>query len=70
MERFEVESSTIESIGYDRSQQILEFEFKHESIYQYYGVPEYEYNGLMGAESKGEYLAEHIKGTYRYQKIN
>ena len=40
MKRQQVESSNLSSIGYDSEDQILEVEFKHGGIYQYFEVPE------------------------------
>ena len=70
MDRIQVSSSTIASIGYDVSGETLEVEFKGGLIYQYSGVPLGLYNGLMSASSKGNYLDEYIKkGGYPYRKI-
>ena len=69
MKREYVESSNIESIGYDSSSQTLEIEFLNGSIYQYFDIPQYIYDGLIGADSHGKYLADNIKGRYRYSKV-
>ena len=69
MNRINVSSSNISSIGHDSSSNTLEVEFHDGSIYQYYGVPESEYNELMNASSHGQYLNEYIKGKYSYRKI-
>ena len=69
MQRQLVSSSTIRSIGYDGSSSTLELEFHHGGIYQYYGVPESVYRELMAADSKGSYLAEGIKGRYRFRRV-
>ncbi len=69
MNRTPVQSSNITSVGYEESSQTLEVEFKNGGIYQYYDVPQREYEGLMNAPSKGKYLAYQIKGRYRYSKI-
>lgn len=69
MERSHVESSNIESIGYDSQNQTLEIEFLNGSIYQYFDVPEQIYEGIMQADSHGKYLAANVKGYYRYSKI-
>ena len=70
MERMYVVSSNIRSIGYDASSMILEVEFLNGSIYQYYGVPEALYEGLMAADSHGKFLNEYIKkGGYRYDRV-
>ena len=69
MERAQVESSNIESIGYDPDTETLEVEFIKGGLYQYYGVPEHIYNELMSVSSHGGYLASNIKGTYSYSKV-
>tara|TARA_R110001583_G_scaffold154678_2_gene306391 strand:+ start:837 stop:1046 length:210 start_codon:yes stop_codon:yes gene_type:complete len=69
MERAQVESSNIESIGYDPDTETLEVEFIKGGLYQYYGVPEHIYGELMSASSHGGYLASNVKGTYSYSKV-
>lgn len=69
MERKPVSSSNIASIGYDEATSTLEIEFLNNSIYQYFDVPQHIYRGLMSAESHGKYLAQNIKGVYRYSKV-
>lgn len=70
MERIPVDSSNLASIGYDVASSTLEIEFNSGAIYQYYGVPENEYTGLMNASSKGSYFDQHIKkGGYPYTKV-
>lgn len=69
MDRQPVSSSNIASIGYDSLSQTLEIEFKHGGLYQYYDVPQHEYEGLMNASSHGRYLVTQIKGRYRYSRI-
>ena len=70
MERINVESSNLESIWYDPDQMILEVEFKSWLIYQYYDVPQEEYNSLMESDSQGKYLAANIKNIYSYDQIS
>ena len=69
MDRQRVRSSNIHSVGYDRETRTLEVEFQTGSIYQYLGVPEDVYDGLMRASSKGSYFHEHIKERYRFRQI-
>ena len=69
MKRNHVESSNIESIGYDSSSQTLEIEFLNGTIYQYFDVQQHIYDGLISADSHGKYLAANIKGHYRYSKV-
>jgi hypothetical protein len=69
MEREAVSSSNIASIGYDANSQTLEIEFLNGGVYQYFDVPEQVYNDFMNASSHGQYLAQNIKGHYRYSKV-
>ncbi len=69
MERENVSSSNIESIGYDSGSETLEIGFLNGSIYQYFDVPQHIHDGIMGADSHGKYLAANIKGHYRYSKV-
>ncbi|WP_203293598.1 KTSC domain-containing protein [Luteirhabdus pelagi] len=69
MERESVRSSNIVSVGYDANSQTLEIEFKGGTVYQYYDVPENEYENLMSASSQGVYFSTNIKENYNYQKL-
>ena len=70
MEHIAVESSHLISIGYDAEMQILEVKFNDKSTYQYLEVPPGMYNALMGAPSKGKFLANVIKPVYKCQKLD
>ncbi|AHG43241.1 MULTISPECIES: KTSC domain-containing protein [Pseudomonas] len=69
MERSPVSSSNVESVGYDEDSETLEVEFKNGTLYQYFDVPQSAFNGLVNADSVGGYLAENIKGVYRYSRV-
>ena len=69
LDRISVQSSNIRSVGYEAISETLEVEFTSGNIYQYFGVPESEYEGLMNAGSKGRYLNQNIKDCYRYVQI-
>ncbi|PSG97666.1 KTSC domain-containing protein [Thermoplasmatales archaeon SW_10_69_26] len=69
MKRDSVQSSNIDSVGYDADQMTLEVEFNDGSIYQYFDVPKHVYEGLMRAESHGEFLHQNVKGIYRYRRL-
>jgi uncharacterized protein len=69
MRRQSVSSSNIAAIGYDASSETLEIEFLNGGIYQYFDVPRHIFESLMAAPSHGQYLAQHIKGSYRYSKV-
>jgi hypothetical protein len=70
MNRKTVNSSNILSIGYDQKSQVLEVEFNNGCIYQYSGVPERIYNGLISAASHGTYLNQNIKNCYSCRRIS
>ncbi len=62
------ESSNISQIGYDRDTSVLEVEFNNGGTYLYYDVPESVWEEFKGADSKGQFLHQQIKGMYRYSK--
>lgn len=71
MKRQSVESSNLASVGFDAAKQILEIEFNHGGIYQYYYVPISIYEGLMNASSHGTYFDSNIKKAgYDYKKVS
>jgi hypothetical protein len=70
MKRTLVSSSNLASIGYDADRRVLEIEFLNRSVYQYFGVPESLYRGLMKASSHGSFFDSYIKrGGFSYQRI-
>jgi hypothetical protein len=69
MQRQPVESSTLQSVGYDSERHVLEVEFENGSVYHYFLVPRSIYRGLMAAESKGRFLNAKIKDVYRSQRL-
>jgi len=69
MERKAVESSNLASVGYDEHEEILEIEFQHGGVYQYFDVPKKVYEELMNAESHGKYFSANIRNKYHYEKI-
>lgn len=69
MNRQAVSSSNIASIGYDNESQTVEIEFLNGGVYQYFDVPSHVYQELIDAASHGQYLAQNIKGVYRFSKI-
>ena len=69
MNRTPVTSSHVASVGYDLNTMTLEVEFRNGAVYQYFDVPETEYQHLMSASSVGTYLNQNIKASYRYAQI-
>ena len=64
MQRQNVTSSNIASVGYDSNQNKLEIEFLDGGIYQYDNVPQSIYCSLMSASSHGGYFHQYIKNEY------
>ena len=66
-EMIPVESSNVDSVGYDGVN--LFVKFKPNSLYVYFDVPSFIYEELMVAESKGSFLHQYVKKSYRYEKL-
>lgn len=64
-----VESSMIQSVGYDQEAEVLQVMFNSGKIYQYYGVPKAIYDGLMTADSKGSYMRQAVIDCYPYRTV-
>ena len=79
MERTEVKSSQLVSIGYDAEKQILEIEFKGNgvppcSVYQYFLVPSETHKAIMDEAvneggSVGRYFGKEIRGKFKFAKL-
>lgn len=69
MKRQSVESSNLASVGYDAENEILEVEFKHGGVYQYFDVPQNVYEELMNASSHGVYFSANIRNDYEFRKL-
>lgn len=69
MDRQDVRSSTIRSIGYDAETSVLEVEFHRRGTYRYFDVPEFLHRGLMLAASKGSFFNDRIAERYRHEEV-
>jgi hypothetical protein len=61
------DSSTIRRLRWDKG--TLEVEFSSGQTYQYFDVPEHTFVALRGADSKGSFLSQNIKGVFRYARL-
>ena len=68
IKRIPVDSSNIAAVGYDKEAHILEIEFHHGAVYQYFDVPENVYEELMSSAAKGSYFMNEVKEKYNYNK--
>lgn len=69
MQRQQVSSSDISSIGYDPNSNILEIEFLNKRVYQYLNVPEDLFQEIMSASSHGKYFNNFIKDKFNFIQI-
>jgi hypothetical protein len=70
MQRRAVESTTMRSVGYDGTSQVLEVEFQTGTVYQYLDVPAAVHDELLEAESKGEYFNREIRDAFRFVRVD
>ena len=64
-----IESSNIDSIGYDPDTNQLYVRFKGNAVYRYDNVPLNVYFDFLEAKSAGKFLGSKIKGEYAFEKI-
>jgi len=69
LERKHVNSSNINSIGYDEANYLLEIEFKNGGIYIYSSVPKDAYNLIINAPSQGKYFNEYIRKEFACTRV-
>jgi hypothetical protein len=70
MNAISVESSTLATIAYDSTRELLQLVFNSHAFYQYFGVPATVHEELMHALSKGSYFNQHIRGKFLYRRIS
>lgn len=64
-----VESSNLESVGYDEINKQLYVRFLKGGLYFYSNVPVTIYSALMNASSHGEYFSRYIRNDYPTQRV-
>lgn len=69
MERHQVKSSNVVSVGYDPASGVLEVEFRNGSVYDYADVPAEQFNELLEAPSVGSFIAKRVRGQYPTTKL-
>ena len=62
-------SSVVNRMHYDPKKHVLTIVYVSGTVYNYLDVPEAIYRKMKDASSKGEFLNEHIKGKYEYEKV-
>lgn len=69
MDRKNIESSMIRSIGYDANNSTLEIEFNSGAIWQYFDFPESSWYEFESADSQGKYFHREIKNQYPESRV-
>jgi len=64
-----VESSMMSHVDYDEDASELDITFEGGRTYRYFKVPHEIYDGLLQADSKGEFFNEHIKNLFDYNEV-
>lgn len=67
MDRQPVESSAVNSVGYDPTAEILEVEYSSGAVYRYGGVPREVFEWLLAAPSIGQFVNAVVK-QYPYAR--
>jgi hypothetical protein len=67
MHRVPVDSSSIDSIGYEKN--VLEVGFRNGGVYQYFDVPEETLIMLLQADSKGRFFNQKIRGAFPSRRL-
>jgi len=69
MERKNIDSSMLQSIGYDANSSTLELEFKNGGVWQYFDLPESLWYEFEAAESQGKFFLREIKNQYPESRV-
>jgi len=67
--RVPIESTTLAAAEYDDCRGQLQLDFRDGSRYAYLGVPPQTFHDLLGAPSQGSFFNRHIRGRFRYVKL-
>lgn len=69
IEWIEVESSWIKAVNYFAEEEAMEIALLNGKQYVYFGVSKEKFDNFLGAESKGEFYNEKIKGEYNSLRV-
>lgn len=68
MERHQVKSSNIKSVGYDAATKRMHVEFSSGGVYEYEGVGPDDHASFIHDKSPGSHFAAHIRGKFKATK--
>lgn len=69
MKMYDVVSTNVNRVGYDRAGKKLVVKFNSDQVYIYSGVPREIYTGLRKSESIGVFLHENIIDKYPFVRM-
>jgi YD repeat-containing protein len=69
MDRKRINASTIRSVGYDQSGQLLEIEFSNGSVVQYSGVSPEVHRRFMNSPSPGSFFQDQIEENFSGRRV-
>lgn len=69
MEFTPVKSQMILGVRYNKNTYELDIVFRTGDKYRYKNVPKFVYDGLINAESHGQYMHKRILGRYDYERL-
>jgi len=70
MRRRAVNSSALQSIGYDAEKHILELEFRENGgVWQYFNFKPAAYKKFVNSQSLGNFFVNRIKGKYDEERV-
>jgi len=64
-----VESEAILRVHYEAANSTMSVVFRTGRHYEFFDVPQDEYERFLASPSKGEYFNRHIRDRYRYRKV-
>lgn len=69
MNRQPINSSNIESAGYDEETQVMEVAFLNGGVYRYSNVPKSVWEAFLNGNTPGEYFYHFIRLLYPYYRV-
>jgi hypothetical protein len=66
----DIEGSTqVAAAGHDAAQRVLAIRYGNGKVYHYRDIPQEVVDAFFAAESKGKFLARHIRGFYDFEPV-
>jgi hypothetical protein len=70
MEMIQVESSMIDSVGYEEATSRMVIVFTNGHVYEFHMVPKSVFDQFLQAESKGTFFMENLKFSQYGRRVN